>query len=492
MRTGEQYIDSLDDGRAVYLDGELVGDVRKHPGFSGPIQVIADTYDEVNGDRHTAWDDPESGNTYSGMWRIPRTAADLTARRLAHEQWARPSYGLMGRTPDHVASLLTAYRGSDSVFAGGDERWAENVRRVYEEGRQKDLYYAYAIVPPQVDRSKPAHQQPEPFIYPGVTEERDDGIVIRGAQMIGTSAAIADRLLLTYIVPLQPGDEDYAISCVLPINAPGMRVYPRRPYSSIANSAFDYPLSTRFDETDSLIVLDDVLVPWEDVFVYRDIGLTRAQFTETGAHLLANFQALARFGVKLRFACGLAIKLAELHGVDQVPPVQGQLGHGVGTIASQLEGLILAAESNPGDVNGMAIPNQLFVYTGMSLQRQLVIDLMKWLRELAGGSFIAVPSSEEAFTSEETRAHTERYYQSVGASAEERVGLLKLLWDFVGTEFAGRQLQYEMFYSAAQHICDSRIFQSYDWDAGRSLVERCLADNSPEVGSGLMLPTPGA
>ncbi|HZK15379.1 MAG TPA: 4-hydroxyphenylacetate 3-hydroxylase C-terminal domain-containing protein, partial [Solirubrobacterales bacterium] len=325
-------------------------------------------------------------------------------------------------------------------------------------------------------------QQPEPYIYPGVTEERDDGIVIRGAQMIGTAAAMADMLLLTYIVPLQPGDEDYAISCVMPINAPGLRVYPRRPYSSIANSAFDYPLSSRFDESDSLIVLDDVFVPWENVFVYKDVALTRAQFTETGAHLLANYQALARFGVKLRFAAGLAIKLAELHGIDRLPPVQGQLGHGVGTIASQLEGMILAAEANPGEVNGMAIPNQLFVYTGMSLQRQLVVDLMRWLRELAGGSFIAVPSSQEAFTSPETQAHTDRYYQSVGASAQDRVRLLKLLWDFVGTEFAGRQLQYEMFYSAAQHICDSRIFNSYDWGAGRELVERCLRENSPVAG----------
>jgi 4-hydroxyphenylacetate 3-monooxygenase len=283
-------------------------------------------------------------------------------------------------------------------------------------------------------------------------------------------------------VPLQPGDENYAISCALPINAPGMRIYPRRAYSSIANSAFDYPLSSRFDESDSLIVLDDVFVPWEDVFVYRDVELTRAQFTETGAHLLANFQALSRFCVKLRFAAGLAIKLVETHGIEKLPPVQGQLGHGIGTIAAQIEGLVSAAEENPQDVNGMAIPNQLYVYTGMSLQRQLVVDLMKWLRELAGGSFIAVPSSEDSFTSDETRAHTELYYQSVGTSAEDRVRLLKMIWDFVGTEFAGRQLQYEMFYSAAQHISDARIFHSYDWDAGRELVDQCLAENSPAAG----------
>ena len=490
MRNGTEYLETLDDGRAVYLDGELVGDVRKHPAFAEPIGVIARIYDEVADDDEHVWKDPESGNTYSGMWRIPRTADDLRARRATHEQWAKPSYGLMGRTPDHVASLLTAFAGSAEIFARGGDRYAENVKRFYETVREEDLYVAYTIVPPQVDRSKPAHQQPEDFIYPGVVKERDDGIVVRGAQMIGTAAALADRLLLTYIVPLQPGDEDYAISCVLPVNAEGIRIYPRRPYSSIANSAFDYPLSSRFDESDSLVVLDDVFVPWEDVFIYKDVGLCRAQFTETGAHLLANFQALSRFCVKLRFAAGLAIKLTETHGIDKLPPVQGQLGHGIGTIASQIEGLVLAAMDHPQEVNGMAIPNQLYVYTGMSLQRQLVVDLMKWLRELAGGAFISVPSSEDAFTSDDTRAHTERYYQSVGTSAEDRVRLLKLLWDFVGTEFAGRQLQYEMFYSAAQHISDARIFNSYDWDAGRELVDKCLAENSPAAGASVD-PVPG-
>lgn len=483
MRTGAEYLASLSDGREVYLDGQRVDDVTTHPAFAGPIATIAGIYDEVAADPGYAYEDPATGERYSGMWRIPRSSADLTARRRMHEMWARPSCGLMGRTPDHVASLLSAFTASKDVFARGGERYADNVVRFYERARREDLYVAYAIVPPQVDRSKPAHQQPEPFLYAGAAEEREDGIVIRGAQMIGTSAAMADWLLLTYVVPLQDGDEDYAISCVMPMNAPGLRIYPRRPYTTIANSEFDYPLSSRFDEFDSLVVFDDVFVPWEHVFVYRDVGITRDQFTKTGAHLMANFQALSRFGVKLRFACGLAMRLAELHGIDRLPPVQGQLGGGVATIASQLEAIVVAAETTPRITETLAIPNQQFVYTGMSLQRQLVVDLMRWLRELAGGSFIAVPSSEEVFTAPETALHTERYYKSATASAYERVRLLKLMWDFVGTEFAGRQLQYEMFYSAAQHVSDARVFHAYDWDAGRELVDGLLSRTAPAGGT---------
>lgn len=477
MRTGDDYVASLNDGRAIFLDGEPVQDVTQHPAFEAAIRVIAGTYD-AQSDGGDPWEDPDTGETFSGMWRTPRSASDLSARRRTHEFWAKPSYGLMGRTPDHVACLLTAFAANPDLFAQVDPRFGENVVRFYQEARSKDLYLAYVIVPPQVDRSKPAHQQPEPFLYAGVKEERDDGLVIRGAQMIGTSAVMADYILLTYIVPLVPGDEDYAISAVIPANAGGVRIYPRRPYSTIAQTSFDYPLSSRFDEVDSLVVFNDVLVPWEHVFGYRDIGLIQAQFHETGAHLLANFQALCRFVVKLKFAAGLAMKLAELHSIDKIPPVQGQLGHGVATIASTLEAQVVAAMADPVITNGIARPNPKHVYTGMSLQRQQVVDLMKWMRELAGGAFIAVPSSEASFDAAETAEDTERYYGSATASARERVRLLKLMWDFVGTEFAGRQLQYEMFYSAAQHISDARIFKHFDWQTGLEMVEECLQSES--------------
>lgn len=492
MRSGEDYVAGLVDGRSVYLDGERVDDVTRHPAFSRAIQVIAETYDRASDEEPDTFEDPETGQRYSGMWRIPRSADDLAARRRTHEFWSKPNFGLMGRTPDHVASLLSAFAGSRDVFARGGEQFGDNVVRFYEKARREDLYVAYVIVPPQVDRSKPAHKQPEEFLYVGAADEREDGIVLRGAQMIGTAAIMADYLLVTYIVPLQQGDEAYAISAVVPMNAENLRLYPRRPYSLIANSTFDYPLSSRFDEFDSLVVFDDVFVPWEDVFVYRNVDLVRDQFYATGAHLMANFQALSRFNVKLSFAAGLAMKLARLHSIDSLPPVQGLLGHGVATIASELEGLVVAAEKDPLMKNGMAWPNPKYVYTGMSLQRQHVVDLMRELRELGGGSFIAVPSSEKSFTSPETAEHTNRYYRSATASAEERVRLLKLLWDFIGTEFAGRQLQYEMFYSAAQHISDARVFRSFDWEAGVDLVDEALALHDEPSGDGASSVSPAS
>jgi len=189
-------------------------------------------------------------------------------------------------------------------------QFGDNVVRFHARARDEDLYVAYAIVPPQIDRGTPAHRHPEPFLHPGVVRETDTGIVIRGAHSIATSVTMADWLFVSYITPLVPGDEDYAISLVVPVGAAGLRLLPRRPYATLATSVYDYPLSSRFDEIDTTVVFDDVLVPWEHVFVYRSVERVTAQFHESPAHVTANFQSLVRFGVKLELLAGLRLVVA--------------------------------------------------------------------------------------------------------------------------------------------------------------------------------------
>lgn len=473
MRRGADYLKAISgDGRDILLDGERVSDVTSHPGFAGATAVIASLYDESL-ERDEIKYAVGGVSDVSAMWLPPASPGDLATRHAAHRHWADGSFGLMGRTPDHAAAMITAFAAMRHVFDRGDPSLGDHVVSFYEEARAKDWYIAYAITPPQVDRSRPAHDQPEDFLYPGIVRERDDGIVVRGAQMIGTSAAIADYLLVSSIVPLQPGDEDYAISFVVPISAPGLRLYPRRPYATVATSTFDYPLSSRFDEPDSLIVLRDVFVPWEHVFVHRDIQLVSAQFYETGAQILAHYQGLVRFGVKMEVAAGLAIELADAHGISSIPPVQAQLGGDIAAFCTALDAIVSAATSEPAQRGPLLLPSPKFVHAGVSLQRRWVVDFMRALREIAGGGFIAMPSSV-SFESEETAAEIGRYYRSATLSAHERIRLLKAMWDLVGTEFAGRQLQYEMFSAAAQHVSDRLVYRAYDWDTGRAHVRRLL------------------
>jgi 4-hydroxyphenylacetate 3-monooxygenase len=477
VRRADDYLASLRDGRAIFLDGERVADVTTHPAFAESVRRIAERYEAAGrAPDLTTCLDPASGAPIGAMWLIPRSAEDLGRRRAVHRFWAEGSYGLMGRTPDHVASVLTAFAGWRQLFDRGGRAYGDNVVRFYEKARAEDLFVAYAIVPPQIDRTTPAHRHPEPFLHPGVVRETDRGIVIRGAHAIATSVTMADWLYVSYITPLAPGDTDYAISLVVPVNAPGLHLYPRRPYATLATSAFDYPLSARYDEVDTTVVFDDVAVPWEHVFVYKNVELVTAQFHESPAHTTANFQSLVRFGVKLELMAGLALRLVELQHGEGDPATQATLGGDIAAYCAAFDGLVKAAERFPLVSEGYARPHPQYIYAGMSLQRRLIVDMYRTMRELGGGAFQNMPSSEASFRSPATRADTERYYQAAGTPARDRIKLLKLIWDFLGTEYGGRQLQYEMFYSAAQPVVNRRLFRAYDWTSARRTVDRLLGE----------------
>lgn len=481
-RSGQDYIESLRDGRQVFIDGEQVEDVTTHPAFREAVRSIAELYDDAadpsNQELMTyplEGRDGASPERANVCYMIPRSEEDLIKRRQGLRHWAELTFGLMGRSPDHVAGFLAGFAGNAEVFARGGREYADNVVRFYEYARERDLYLTYVIVPPQIDRSKPAHQQADPHLYAGVKEERDDGIVIQGAQMLGTGATLSDWLHLSSIVPLRPGDENYAISVVIPVAADGVKVFSRRSYARAATSMFDYPLATRFDETDSLVVFENVFVPWENVFVYRDLDLVQAQWWETPAHLLGNNQAQVRFSVKLDFMAGLAHQIAEMNGVAALPPVQGTLAE-IAAHSAMVRGLVLASEQNSAlDQYGVMRPGNAETYANMVLQSQIYPKLLNMLRELCGGGLIQLPSSVEDFRNPEIAQHIERYVQSNGVPSKERVKLLKLAWDLIGSEFASRHHQYEMFYAGAPFLVKMRMYRNYDFEAAKNLVAHALS-----------------
>src|SRR6266567_924892 len=274
LRTGAQYLQSLQDGRKVFVDGERVLDVVAHPAFRAAARSIARLYDIAAAPENRelmTFASPKTGQPVLRAFQIPKTHADLRQRRLFSEKWAEATFGLMGRTPDHVAGFFSGYAAVPEVFAKAGQKFADNVVAFYERMRDEHLYVSYAIVPPQIDRSKPAHKQSDPALYAGVVKERDDGIVISGAQQLATGGVFSDFLHLSCIHPLQPGDENYANGLVVPINAPGLKLYSRRAFAREVMNAFDYPLTSRFDESDSYVIFDNVLVPWAHVYIYRDL-----------------------------------------------------------------------------------------------------------------------------------------------------------------------------------------------------------------------------
>jgi len=477
-RSGDEYVRGLRDGRAVWLNGERVADVTAHPAFAGAIRTVAQLYDLAHDPAQRelmTYPSPRDGRPINKSWLVPRTRDDLAARRRAIKCWADASYGFLGRSPDHVASFFAGFAGAAEFYARGRQQFADNLLRFAAKAADEDLYVSYVIVHPTVDRSKPAHQQAEPYLYAGVAAERDNGIVLRGAQMLGTGAVMSDYVLVTVILPLKPGDEDYAISCVVPTGARGLKLYPRRPYALGATSVFDYPLSSRFDESDALVVFDDVLVPWEDVFIYKNIELTAGQFSVTSAHVLGNTQSHIRSWAKLQFLVGLVKRCMDLSGRSANPETIAQLGD-LATRVSLVEGMILAAETAAEpDRFGVMRPKDSLLYASQVFQQAMYPALLQQLRGLLGGSLIQLPSSVGELRSAEAAADMERYVRWPKASGRERIKLLKLLWDALGSEFGSRHLQYEMFYAGEPSSIQGREFRTFDWVAAEASVDRCLA-----------------
>lgn len=476
-RSGSDYIEGLRDGRRVFVDGGRVDDVTTHPAFRSAVNSVARLYDVASDPSSRdvmtfPW--PSTGEATNVMYLIPRSGADLARRRRGLRRWAEETFGLMGRTPDHVAGFLTGFAARPDVFARAGQEYGDRVVSFHRFAAQNDIYAAYTIIPPQIDRAKPAHQQEDPHLYAGVKDERDDGIIVKGAQMLGTGVAIADWLHLSNILPLRPGDEAYAVSAMVPVSAKGVKVISRRSYAQAAPSVYDYPLASRFDETDALVVFEDVFVPWEHVFVYRDLEIAQAQWWETPAWVLGNNQAQIRYATKLEFLVGVAMKIAAMNGVDSLPPVQSRLGE-LAAHAAIVDATVQAAEYDCQiDERGIAWPNLAITSANSALQSEIYGELLTIVRDLCGGGLIQLPSSVKDYAHEEIGPLLERYVQSPGHPSRERVKLLKLAWDLIGSEFAGRHHQYEMFYAGAPFVVKMRMFRNYDFAQATALVDRAL------------------
>jgi len=476
MRTGGDYLRSLQDGRRVYLDGERVGDVTKHPAFRQAARSIANLFD-IAADpalrERMTFTSPKTGAPVWRAYQIPKSAADLKARRLFSETWAEATFGLMGRTPDHVASFFAGYAAAPQVLAaGGNQKFADNAVAFYEFMRDNYVYASYSIVPPQIDRSKPAHKQSDPTLYAGVVKERDDGIVISGAQQLATGGPLSDYIHLSCIHPLQPGDENYANCLAVPVGAEGVKLYPRRPFARAGN-AFDYPLSSRFDESDAYVVFDNVFVPWERVFIYRNVEISRDQWFKTPSHAYGNHQAQVRYVTKLRFMAGLAQRMNEMTGNVAAPPVQIMMGE-LAALATVYEAMLLAHETAAPIRDGVLWPSVVILYSAMALQSELNGRMLEIIRELAGSAFITLPSSAADFDNPEIAADLERYMRAASTDAKSRVALMRLIWDFLGSEFGSRHAQYEKFYGGASFLVKQNVYRNFDFKRATALVDRAL------------------
>lgn len=481
-KTGASHIESLRDGRSVHIDGEVVNDVTTHPAFRNVVASAAALYDyqadPANVEAMT-FVSPTSGERVNRAWQLPASYEETVARRKALASWAGLHGGFLGRSPDHVASALAGQYAGIDRFRQYDERFARNFANYFEYARDNDLFLTYVIINPQVDRSRDTSDQEAEDVMMRVVDEDSTGLTVRGAKMMGTSTVMANEVFVANLQPLRPGEDKYAVSFALPMNTPGLKVLSRKSFERHAANTFDNPMAARFDENDAVVFFDDVKVPWDRVFVNQDVAMARAQFHETPGHIFQNYQAQIRLMVKLKFLTGVAHRIAETIGTAKMPPVQGILGK-LASDAAVVEALVQGIEAGGEVQNGVHVPNKHLVYAAQVFTQELYPQFTSAIRELAGGALIMLPSSVEDYGDASLAAIIDGLQQSPAGTPRDRVKFLKLAWDALGSEFAGRHGQYEMFYAGAQFVTRGHSYRTYDWEGAGALVETLLDGYSLE------------
>jgi 4-hydroxyphenylacetate 3-monooxygenase len=249
---------------------------------------------------------------------------------------------------------------------------------------------------------------------------------------------------------------------------------------------FDNPLSSRFDENDALIYFDDVKVPWDRVFVYRDPDMCRRQFHETHGHVYQNHQAQVRFAVKVKFLLGLARRVTEAIGTTNFPTVTERLGF-MAAQASMVDAVVSGIETGGSQQGQYWVPNRHLIYTAQVLFQEMYPQLVNAIRELAGGSLIMLPSSIADFKDPMLSKIVNTTQRAATMQPSDKVKFLKACWDAIGSEFGSRHLQYEMFYTGARYVTTAHSFRTYDWAAASALVDGLLSsysldDELPQLG----------
>jgi 4-hydroxyphenylacetate 3-monooxygenase len=449
-RSGEQFLERLAAARVhVEIQGEtLTGGVADHPAFRNVVRTYAELFDMQHDPAYRdvlTYPSPTSGEPVATSFLVPKTPEDLAKRRAAAKLWADRSLGMLGRTGDYLNSALMALGAAHDWFAQANPAFGENIRNYYEKVREEDLLCTHTLVPPQANRAAPASQQAGGALMAHVVAEDDNGVVIRGARLLATIGPFADELLVfpSTVLRATPEDQPYSFACAIPNDAPGLRYIAREPLD-YGRPRHDHPLGSRFEESDAVVVFDDVHVPYERCFALGDPDLCNGFYTRTSAVVHMTHQVVARTTAKTEYILGLVSLLTQAIGIEQFQHVQGDIAEVITTLET-LRALARAAEADaaPNEF-GVLTPAWPPLNTARNLYPRLYQRFPEILRKLGASGLMATPTLADV--TGPAAGDIETYLQSATLGGRERVRLFRLVWDTCISAFAGRQALYEYYF----------------------------------------------
>jgi 4-hydroxyphenylacetate 3-monooxygenase len=450
-RTGKQYLAGLrEQEREVWLGGERVRDVTTHPGLKGGARAIASLYDMQCDSKlrdEMTYVSPTSGDRVGLSFLIPRSREDLEKRRVMMLNWARSTCGMMGRSPDFMNVTYAAWAGAEAFFAQGRPEYGENMRHYYEYIRENDLTLTHSLINLQRSRTVSGVFNLQEGTALQVVRETDAGIIVRGARILATLGPLADEIGV-YSPRMGRHTEShspFALSFAIPCGAPGLRFLCRDSFD-LGRSHFDHPLSSRFEEMDCIVFFDDVLVPWERVFLLGDVDRLNATATATHSSAHSAHQGATKNLAKCEFVLGVALLMTQTLGNAHLPNVEERIGELM--LTTQLtRACMLAAEADAKlDEWGVMCPDPLMVESPRNLFMTAYPRMIEILQLLGSSSFLLTPS--EADFKGPLAADIEQYLATDNTAAKDRVKLFRLAWDLAGSAFGSRQVLYERFFAS--------------------------------------------
>ena len=479
-RTGAQYIAGLRQRAAdIYIGGQKVKDVTTHPAFAGGLQTVAGLlemqHDPAIRDEMT-YTSPSSGDPVGLSFIMPRNGDDLKRRRKMMRNWAKFSCGMMGRTPDFLNVAVMSMAAAADFSGQNRPEFKQNILDYYEYIRENDIVMTHTLVNLQRSRSVGA----TPFddrteVALSVVDENADGIVVRGARVLATLGPLSDEIAVyparTRRVPA--GEEGkYAFGFAIPCNSQGLK-FQCRDTIDLGRSHFDHPAGSRFEEMDAIVFFDDVLVPWERVFLYNDVELCNRWGERTNRNAHTGHQVVTKNVVKCEFMLGLATLMADTLGSGDLPPTQHLIAEMIENL--EITKALLAASEAQAEIDewGIFCPD----YRPLLVARKQMITMYPRMAEilhlLGSSSLMALPA--EADLNGPLAEDIHRYMDTDTATAEERIRLFRLAWDVSCSAFGSRQTLYERYFGGDAARNAALLYQTYDRTAQRSMVEEFLS-----------------
>lgn len=478
LKTGDEYRESLRDGRQVWMDGEVVEDVTTHPAFKPIVDARARIYDMAHEEkfRDTLTYTDDKGEPYVLVNKLPHTTQDWYDKWAAVDTELRELGGIVTRIGDEtVGELWSLYDGKE-ILDEVDPRFGENITRHIQRVIDEDIFHVSANTDPKGDRSLPPQEQ-DPDMLLHVIDEDDAGIVVRGAKY-ETAASYAHQAFVKPTIA-NWGDEslsDYALGFICPMNAPGLKHICRSGFADKA-SPKDYPLASHFDEVDTLLVFDNVHIPWEDVLFYR--YTKAASFIRGTLHRYSAFPYTLRLLYFADLLIGATVLNLRQTGLDKNPAVREKLAYMAmyrETINAHMLASIDHAEESPG---GLLMPKQSLLYAGRREALSRMPEIMHIARELCGGQVVVTPDSP-SFEKGESAEWLKKFYTiNKNWAAEDRRRLLAFTRDLLNSGYANHRLSFALFAQSPPFAQYNHLFGAFDFD---SLAE--FAGNCAGIGRG--------